>query len=284
MGEKRYMDKTQTESKLAFLQQLELEALAELKAYCDKHDIMFFLRGGSVMGAVKYNGFIPWDDDMDIAVPREGYDRLISLSEKEPFSDKFTLESYHFNPEAHCYFPRILLKEELRMQYELPRNNTMGLVLIDVLPLDGAPSGGIALNWYFFKVYLYRVLAALWTMDQKETVNMHSRRQNALLRVLRGLQIHRLYTQEGIYKRLDSLYRKNCWKTSKMAGTITGSLREKEIMPASIWGEGILHTFGSHEFYIPSEYDEYLKRLYGADYMETLPSEEKRKSHMTQKL
>ena len=278
------MHSTQTESKLAFLQQLELEALTELKAYCDKYDIMFFLRGGSVMGAVKYSGFIPWDDDMDIAVPREGYDRLIALSEKEPFSERFTLESYHFNPDTHCYFPRILLKEEYRKQYDLPKNNTMGLVLIDVLPLDGAPSGGVPLKWYFLKVYAYRVLAALWTMDQKETVNMHSRKQNALLKVLRGLQIRRLYTQEGIYKRLDRLYRKYNWKTSKMAGTITGSLREKEIMPASIWGEGVLHAFGAQEFFIPSEYDTYLKRLYGEDYMETLPSEEKRKSHMTQKL
>lgn len=278
------MHNTQTESKLAFLQQLELEALTELKAYCDRHDIMFFLRGGSVMGAVKYSGFIPWDDDMDIAVPREGYDRLIALSEKEPFSERFTLESYHFNPDIHCYFPRVLLKEEYRKQYDLPKNNTMGLVLIDVLPLDGAPSGGIALKWYFFKVYAYRVLAALWTMDQKETVNMHSRKQNALLKVLRGLQIRRLYTQEGIYKRLDRLYRKYNWKKSKMAGTITGSLREKEIMPVSIWGNGVLHAFGAQEFFIPSEYDAYLKRLYGEDYMETLPSKEKRKSHMTKKL
>lgn len=278
------MHNTQTESKLAFLQQLELEALTELKAYCDRHDIMFFLRGGSVMGAVKYSGFIPWDDDMDIAVPREGYDRLIALSEKEPFSERFTLESYHFNPDIHCYFPRVLLKEEYRKQYDLPKNNTMGLVLIDVLPLDGVPSGGIALKGYFFKVYAYRVLAALWTMDQKETVNMHSRKQNALLKVLRGLQICRLYTQEEIYKRLDRLYRKYNWKKSKMAGTITGSLREKEIMPVSIWGNGVLHAFGAQEFFIPSEYDAYLKRLYGEDYMETLPSKEKRKSHMTKKL
>ncbi len=278
------MSREQNESKLVFLQQLELEALAELKAYCERHHIMFFLRGGSVMGAVKYNGFIPWDDDMDIAVPREGYDRLIALCKAESFSERFTLESYHFNPEAHCYFPRILLKEELRQQYELPRNNTMGLVLIDVLPLDGAPGGRAARSWYFFKVYMYRILAALWTMDQKETVNMHSRKQTIFLKVLRCLQIHRLYTQEGIYRRLDQLYRKYDWKKSGMAGTITGSLREKEIMPSEIWGEGVLHVFGAHEFLIPSEYDRYLKKLYGEDYMKSLPPEEKRKSHMNRKL
>ncbi len=278
------MYSTQTESKLEFLQQLELEALAELKAYCDRHSIMFLLRGGSVMGAVKYRGFIPWDDDMDIAVPREGYEKLIRLSEKESFSEKFILESYHFNPDIHCYFPRVILREEYRIQYELPKNNTMGLVLIDVLPLDGAPAGGFALKWYFFKVYLYRILAALWTMDQKETVDMHTKKQRLVLNVLKNLQIHRLYTQKGIYTRLDRLYQKYDWKKSKMAGTITGSLREKEIMPVDIWGDGVLHTFGSHEFYIPSKYDTYLKRLYGEDYMETLPAEEKRKSHMTQTL
>lgn len=270
-----------TKTKLAFLQQLELEALSEFKTYCEKHEIMFFLRGGSVLGAVKYDGFIPWDDDMDIAVPREGYDRLIALSEKESFSERFTLESYHFNPEIHCYFPRILLKEEYRKAYDLPVNNAMGLVLIDVLPLDGAPSGGIALKWYFLQVYTYRVLAALWTMDQKETVIMHSKKQQIFLKILKGLQIHRLYTQETIYGKLDRLYRKHDWRRSDMAGTITGSLREKEIMPAACWGKGVLHTFGTDTFYIPEDYDGYLKRLYGEDYMESLPPEEKRKSHVT---
>ena len=278
------MKSSHTESRLKFLQFLELQALVELKEFCDKHNIMFFLRGGSVMGAVKYSGFIPWDDDMDIAVPREGYERLISLSEKEPFSEKFTLESYHFNSDMHCYFPRVILKESLRKQYGLPKNNTLGLVLIDVLPLDGAPSGGVSLKWYFLKVYMYRVLAALWTMDQTETVNMHSKRQHIFLKSLKALHIHKLYTQEGIYRRLDKMYSKRDWKHSKMAGTITGSLREKEVMPVSYWGNGVLHAFGGYEFYIPSEYDAYLKRLYGTDYMETLPPVEKRKSHMNHKL
>lgn len=61
------------------LQETLLDAVKEFKKICDEENITFFLRGGSVMGAVKYGGFIPWDDDMDIAVPRKDYVRLIEI-------------------------------------------------------------------------------------------------------------------------------------------------------------------------------------------------------------
>ena len=61
---------------IRLIQKVELDAIKEFQKICKENNIDFFLRGGSVLGAVKYDGFIPWDDDMDIAVPREGYDRL----------------------------------------------------------------------------------------------------------------------------------------------------------------------------------------------------------------
>lgn len=267
-----------TVSKLRKLQLIELQALKELSTFCTQNGIGFFLRGGSVLGAVKYQGFIPWDDDMDIAVPREDYDKLIKLA-PNCNSELFTIESYKFNKDTHCYFPRIVLKEEIRKKLDIKANNALGLVIIDILPLDGSPSSVLGRKIYYLKVLAYRLLAALWTVDVKETVNMNNGKRQKIFKVLCTLQIHKFYTQESIYERLDKLYTKYDWKQSSYAGTITGSLNLKEVVPAEFWGKGKCMNFEDTEFLVPVKSDEYLKLLYGTDYMEYEPSVEERKSH-----
>ncbi|OUZ17569.1 hypothetical protein A5868_002512 [Enterococcus sp. 12F9_DIV0723] len=158
-------------SKLRELQLLELEALFELRQFCKKNNMDFFLRGGSVMGAVKYKGFVPWDDDADVAIPRKDYDDLIELASNREWSKKFNILSYKTNPEIHCYFPRVLLKEEIRIKMDLPKNNNLGLTVVDILPLDGTPNSKFVRNLYFFQIYIYRALAGVWTMGNNETVN-----------------------------------------------------------------------------------------------------------------
>lgn len=269
-----------TDFDLRQLQLLELEALIAVADLCAKNNITFFLRGGSVMGAVKYKGFIPWDDDMDIAVPRQDYERLIEVSQQQSWSDKFSIISYRYNPSMHCYFPRVLLNEDERLKLQLPRNNLLGLVLIDILPLDGSPNNKLLREIYFAKIYLLRALAGVWTLDIHETVDMHETGKKGVLRILKFLQIHRLYKQVDIYHQLEKLYSKYDWKHSKFSGTITGSLYRKEILPTEYWGNGILADFEGKQFRIPARFDDYLKQLYGENYRTTLPPENKRKSHI----
>ena len=127
------------------IQNVEKEALEEFNKYCIKNDIRFFLRGGSVLGAIKYKDIVPWDDDIDVALPRNDYNKLINNC-KVDFSKKFILVSYKNTVDSHCYFPRIILKEEYRVEYGFPKNNERGLVLIDILPLDGMPTNRIILK------------------------------------------------------------------------------------------------------------------------------------------
>lgn len=262
---------------LLVLQNTLLDALIEFRKVCKEEGITFFLRGGSVMGAVKYQGFIPWDDDMDIAIPRDQYERMIEIFNDRIIAGKYIVRNSKYQPELHCYFPRLFLLEEEREKLNLPRNTHLGLHLIDILPLDGAPDNRILRNIYFMKVYLLRFLASLGTEYTDGHVDMHTKKQKFIINTAKLLQMHKLFPQQRVYQMLDNLYKRYNWEERRYAGTITASLFKKEVMPREIWGSGVLMNFENTEFLVPSLYDEYLKRMYGENYLNEEP--DVKKSH-----
>lgn len=260
------------------IQNVEMDALREFKKICDKHDIKFYLRGGSVMGAVKYAGFVPWDDDMDIAVPRNDYERLIELFKDKIIANKYVINSYKYCEELHCYFPRMSLIESERIKLGLPKNTNLGLHLMDIFPLDGAPNNMVLRKIYFIKIYFLRALASIGTQYVGEMKNMHTKKQQIVINILRCLKLDKVIVQRRIYETLDKIYKSNLLGKSNYAGTITASLFAKEVMRKEIWGEGTYQKFGDIYVRIPDKSDEYLKRLYGSNYLNEEPSV--KKSHI----
>lgn len=262
------------------IQKVELDAIKEFQKICKENNIDFFLRGGSVLGAVKYDGFIPWDDDMDIAVPREGYDKLPGIFKDRIIAGKYQVLAYQYCDTLHCYFPRLFLLEDERKRLGLPRNTNLGLHLIDIIPLDGAPNHSFLRKLYFGKVYWYRFLASLGTTYVGDHVDMHSAKQKLIIGFFKKLGFAKLFPQNYVYRRLDNLYKKYDWKKQKYAGTINASLFAKEVMPVEIWGEGVEKPFEDAFFKVPTEYDRYLKRLYGENYLHEEPNDDEKKSHL----
>lgn len=262
------------------IQEIELDALKEFNKICKENNLMFFLRGGSVMGAVKYQGFIPWDDDVDIAVPREDYDQLPQIFENKIIAGKYQVLCHQYCEELHCYFPRLFLLEDERIKLGLPRNTNLGLHLIDIIPLDGAPNNSLVRKVYYLKVYWYRFLASLGTTYKGDHIDMHSKNQKLLIGLFKKLGFAKLFPQNSVYNRLDRLYKRYDWKKQHYAGTVNASLFTKEVMPSDIWGKGVFLRFEDTEYRVPSDYDSYLKRLYGENYYYEEPAEEDRKSHI----
>ncbi|MCD8027860.1 MAG: LicD family protein [Erysipelotrichaceae bacterium] len=262
------------------IHKIEIDALIEIKKICDENNIDFFLRGGSVLGAVKYGGFVPWDDDIDLAFPRNEYEKLIEIMPKN-INDKFLFISYQHEENAHCYFPRIILKDEVRKKLNLPKNNERGLVLIDILPIDGMPNNKLMLQIHIIKAYFYRILASLWTLDVTDTVNMHDSSKQKILKILYNLKIHHLYKQDDIYKKLDKLYSKYSYGLTSKSGMLASSKLKKEVVPSNWWQDGKIVSFENIMVKIPKEYNEYLLQLFGENYASYEPQKEERnKSHL----
>lgn len=262
------------------VQQAEYEALKEIVNICDKNKLKYFLRGGSALGAIKYKGFVPWDDDIDIVLPRDDYEKLIEIMPVE-FANKYLFVSYHKVKNAHCYFSRVILKDDIRIKNNFPKNNERGTLLIDVLPLDGVPTNRFFRKFLILKIMFLRMLASLWTIDVKDTVRLHEGKKEKILFLLYKLKIHYLYKQDTIYKIMDKTYKKNNYNKCKMAGVLSGSKMKYEMCDKEWWGDGRKVVFEDIFVNVPSESDLYLKKLFGNDYLTyNPPIEERTKSHL----
>lgn len=256
------------------VQEAALNLLIQIQKICNNENIMFYLRGGSVMGAVKYQGFVPWDDDTDIAIPRYDYEKFIKVFSKD-FSQFFWLAYFKNGNAIHSYFPRFLLKESYRKKLNLPRNNHLGFTILDVLPLDGVPKNRILRGVFTTRVYFYRLLGAIHTVNVNDTISQHKGVKKRIITTLNSLGIDRWYTQEWTYKKLDEIYTKTPLTKENWCGTITGSSLSKEIFPAKVWGDGIMLDFETTKFRVPKLYDCYLKQIYGENYANEEPEDKK---------
>ena len=119
------------------IKQIELDLLIDVAKFCNSHDITYFLAYGTLIGAVRHQGFIPWDDDIDIQMPREDYERFLVLYNEKKTNNSYLVVSPYEKNARHPYGKVIdtrTLKREASVRYE--NNQPLG-VDIDVFPLDG---------------------------------------------------------------------------------------------------------------------------------------------------
>ncbi len=251
---------------------LSLDLLDAFSAFCQKHGLRFYLCGGTLLGAVRHQGFIPWDDDIDLFMARPDYDRLVKICETEEIGPELQfacLENRRFpRPFARIYN----LRTQVQRKYHTPLSGPH--VWIDILPVDGLPSDKRALKRlykvrYFINKYNF---GAMW---KPGTAN----------RKLVALRRWRYYWFAGPIgpwrwaKWLDRNGRSRPYEKYDTVGCYTAGRygpgeampREKYEIPARVQFEGrTLETM--------SCWQEYLSGIYG-DYMQ-LPPEKDRIPHL----
>lgn len=120
---------------------VELDLLAEFSRVCEKHGIKWFLDGGSILGAVRHKGFIPWDDDIDISMPRNEFEKLCELAPEE-FRYPYFFQTYDSDPGYHRMHAQFRnCKTTGIRKSEWPKYNFNQGIFIDIFPFDNVPDG-----------------------------------------------------------------------------------------------------------------------------------------------
>ena len=247
---------------------VELDILESVASFCEENGIRYFLAYGTLIGALRHKGFIPWDDDIDIQMPREDYNRLISSFNEKKHNPNLCLVPPH-DPKSRHPIVKIIDVRTVKIEEGVDYSAGSLGVDIDIFPIDGQPDNEVDYQQWYKKL---RRLYAFYTYSI-----MSSRGGSLKKRLLFSL-IKMCMSRRYVKKRADSLHKKYPYESSKYLGTIESAFNSiGNRVERECFSDFVLVEFEGKQFRAPIGYDAILTKIYG-DYMQ-LPPEEKRVSH-----
>ena len=254
------------------LKQIQLDILTKVHDFCVKNNIDYFLSYGTLIGAIRHKGYIPWDDDIDIEMTRPNYEKFLksfngAYRELEVYAPE--LDWNYYAPYANVCDNRTILKEK-----GIGHNGRVLGIKIDVFPIDGLPSDEALYDKMFKKSRLYNSLLVYNQRDFSQFINsMKSLNLKDCFKWIVGHTVPHSLIQKWMYK-LATQYN---YSSAKKAGLITFT-PVKYSVDKSCFEHYIEVEFEGRTFYTIKDYDMYLRLLYG-DYMQLPPIEERIPHH-----
>jgi len=263
-------------SRIDKLQQVDLNIVKEVVAICDRHNLSYYIIAGTLLGAIRHKGFIPWDDDIDLGMPRDDYEKFLEVSPSK-LSGHLQVVNYKTDPTYMYYITRIRDVRTKVVETRIGNDGKYTHASIDIFPLDGSPNNKVLRNLYFFRIMFHRAMTSLCYKDSIDPDRKRGLLERGLLWALKLLPIERVFDARKQKDKIDELMRRHKYCDSKYVGCLMGAYRTKEMLRRDLFGEGALYNFEDVSLRGPEKYDEFLSYLYG-DYMK-LPPEEARKTH-----
>lgn len=260
------------------LQKCQFNILKAFIEVCEKNNLTYFLVGGTALGAVRHKGFIPWDDDIDVGMPREDFEKYVLL-QKEYEGTPYFIQTYKTDPNFIYNYAKLRDSSTTFVENYYAAFQMNHGVWIDIFPIDGTPAKtkenpkkfGKKVLWTWVQVYL-EYLCALKRKFSKRTFF-----KDLGLNIVSCLFF---WTNVGHYrnKRVDKRLKKYSYKDSEYLANWLGTNPKKEAMPREVYdGPVSKGIFEGMEVNLPPDYDKYLTLLYG-DYM-TPPPANKQEGH-----
>lgn len=260
-----------THAQLKRLQQLELLELKVVKRVCDQLGIKFVLYGGTLLGAVKYHGFIPWDDDVDIAMDRESYEKFISEAPKL-LPKCYVIQNLYTDSNSPYSYTKLRLKGTRCIEQDNHRLNIEQGVYMDIYPIDDIPDDDVLYEEQFKKLQkLFDIIYIRQCMHHAEKGRLYLLKEIkrifyfALYRLIPISVLRRIQQREMTrYNGLGNS-RKTCWHYPKLS-----NFYERFYPLVTVEFEG-------EQYFAPNDAEMHLRRRYGN--IDELPPADKRLGH-----
>lgn len=255
------------------IKEVELNILLSFQKCCQENELMFYLCGGTMLGAARHKGFIPWDDDIDVCMPRPHYSRLIKLYRKNPniLPPHLKLICYEMGTMNYPFMK--IVDTRTRCAKEFLNEGGMDELWIDILPVDGLPADEKEVKKVYKEVSLARQIL-MWNNAKI------GNGKTAIRRILKYVAIPtaKLIGTKRSNRFIRQLVRKHPYSRSEYVGIITwGLYGSSERMKKTEFETPVEVEFEGHLFPAMSCWKSYLENLYG-DYMK-LPPVEQRVTH-----
>ena len=252
------------------IKKIELDILKYIDQVCKEKNLRYFLCGGTLLGAIRHKGFIPWDDDIDIMMPRSDYDLFVKFLKNS--SGKYRIltteqKDYYYN------FSKVVDSETLLNEYNYKPIDDMG-VYVDVFPLEGMPLDIEERVKHFNKLHKLRKRINSFSMLKPKL------RRN-LFAYLKRSYLYKKNQKLDLLKfqrEYENLAKHYNYDESEYVYASGGAYGKKDIFLRELFLNSIEIEFEGTTFIVPQCYDEYLKQLYG-DYMQLPPIEKRISNH-----
>lgn len=250
------------------LQSKLLDMLKWFHSFCVENNLRYYALGGTMLGAIRHNGFIPWDDDIDVGMPREDYDRMEVLMEAN-MEAKYRLEMPLKNKDFVYQYGK--LYDTTTSLIEKTRYKTKRGIYLDIFPLDGIGDTLEESRKNFKKIdYMNNYI-----MTKVCALSKHRKLYKNL--AIMASRCIPLPTWQNVLRKVDRLCRSRKFDDYQYVANLYGNWHEKEIVKRDWFGVPQFYSFEGIQIYGVQDSDNYLRTLYG-DYMQ-LPPMNKQHSH-----
>lgn len=262
---------TLTKDNLAAIQKAEEMLVAEVDRICEKHGLRYFVAYGSLIGAVRHKGFIPWDDDIDICMPRKDYLRFREICKTE-LNEQFFYQTHSTDPDYYYLYDKIRINGTVFKESFLSKRNIHHGIFLDIFPVDMIADDPKAF-WWQFKVY--RICRAV-LMSKYLVLSARKGKKKVAAALIRLLTIP--VSLEWLYHKAEQAAQSHNDSATKCGLNFFSGAKTREIFPVE-WFTQLQRTkFEEVEVNIPTHYDEMLTAIFG-NYMQPPPEDQRGTRH-----
>lgn len=250
------------------LQMDELDILLQIDAFCKKHNIVYYLGEGTLLGAARHKGFIPWDDDIDILMPRDEYERFLKIAPEE-LAGACTVQ--HASTVKNYWSPFIKVRSAKNphgfVQTHIAHLTTDNGPCIDIFPIDNVPQE----SSFWQRAQSCAICTLRSMLSYKLGLYQPKTKKRKVLKFAA-----RFVPVDVLHWLLNRFFvMMNRQSNAYMVNLASYYSHKKQTVPKEVYGRPVMLEFESHLLPAPAQYDFLLHRIYG-DYMK-LPPEKKRK-------
>lgn len=256
------------------LKKIELDILVKVASFCENNNINYYLAYGTLIGAIRHNGFIPWDDDVDIVMPRPDYEKFLKEFPSKNDVDYICLIS-PYNEKSIYTYAKVINTNTIKIENGIKYSNEYLGVDIDVFPMDGQPENDDEYRKYYNAKAKYYKRYSRLIADENNYNGIKKAIRVAYKLVMRKIM---RFDKSEMMKAISRINKAYPYETSRYVGSTSSGVNSiKNRHDKKLFDEFVYVNFEGNKFRAPIGYDKVLKDMFG-DYMQ-LPPENERVTH-----